>query len=368
MRKNNAVGSAHFYLSMYMRLLTAILIDADRQDTAHFEDAVELPRVLSYDECKLKWSEYIDQCEMALKKMRSEKEPSNLDQFREEISQQCMNFDGGESGVYRLVVPCGAGKTLSSLRYALQTAKRYGKKHIFYIAPFTSILEQNASEILKYIGDADAILEHHSNIVYGDDDGEDEKKYDLLIENWSYSPVIATTAVQFLNTLFAGKTSSVRRMQSLGDSVIILDEIQALPIKVLKLFNAAMNFLAYFCGASVVLCSATQPLLDRIDQYRILPPKSIVEDEEKYDAAFKRVEIVDCIKESGFSVEDAARFILKQVQDVKSILAIVNTKSCARNIFTYIDKVIENAPAYDLFHLSTNMCPAHRGAVLEQST
>ncbi|MDF9407202.1 MAG: helicase Cas3 [Pelotomaculum sp. PtaB.Bin013] len=366
MRKNNAVGSAHFYLSMYMRLLTSILIDADRKNTACFEDAVDLPQALSCDECKPMWSDYIYQCEMRLAKMRSEKEPSDLDKFREEISQRCMEFDGGESGVFRLVVPCGAGKTLSSLRYALQTANRYAKKHVFYIAPFNSILEQNASEISNYIGDTDAVLEHHSNIVFGADDSEDEKKYELLIENWSKSPIIATTAVQFLNTLFAGKTSSVRRMQSLGDSVIILDEIQALPVKVLKLFNAAMNFLAYFCGASVVLCSATQPLLDKLDKYRILPPKSIIEDEEKYDAAFKRVEIVDCIKENGFSIDEAARFILEQAHDVKSMLAIVNTKSCARKIFEYIGNTIENAAEYCLFHLSTNMCPAHRGEVLEQ--
>lgn len=364
--ESERLGSPHFYLSMYTRLLTSIVIDADRTDTACFEDKTALPQIKSCAECKLMWGNYLNYCETMLKKLQQEKVPSRLDKYRAEISQSCAEFDGGESGILRLVVPCGAGKTLSALRYSLQTAKHYGKNHIFYISPFNSILEQNASEIINYVGDACAVLEHHSNIIFDSDDSEDEKRYNLLIENWTESPIVATTAVQFLNTLFLGKTSSIRRMQALGNSVIILDEIQALPIKVLKLFNAAMNFLSYFCNASVVLCSATQPLLDKLDNYHILSPKSIIINEEKYSAAFKRVEIIDCITGNGFSMEEAAKFILNQAHYVKTVLAIVNTKSCAREIFKYIRSITVNMTAYSIFHLSTNMCPAHRTEVLKQ--
>ncbi|MEA4834171.1 MAG: CRISPR-associated helicase Cas3' [Anaeromusa sp.] len=364
--ENEHIGSPQFYLSMYTRLLTSIVIDADRTDTSCFEDETALPQIESCADRKLMWRNYLAHCERMIKKLQQEKVPSSLDQYRAEISQSCAEFDGGESGIFRLVVPCGAGKTLSALRYSLQTAKHYGKKNIFYISPFNSILEQNASEIIKFVGDPDAVLEHHSNIVFDSDDSEDEKRYNILIENWTQSPIIATTAVQFLNTLFSGKTSSIRRMQALGNSVIILDEIQALPIKVLKLFNAAMNFLSYFCSASVVLCSATQPLLDKLDTYRILPPRNMIGDEAKYSKAFKRVEIVDCLNGNGFSMEEAANFILTQANNVKSILAIVNTKVCAREIFKYIRGMTDNVPSYRIFHLSTNMCPAHRIEVLTQ--
>lgn len=360
------IGSPHFYFFMYTRLLTSIVVDADRTDTACFEDDTTLPQIKSCAERKLMWGKYLEHCEVMLKKLQQKKVPSCLDQYRSEISQACAEFDGGESGIFRLVVPCGAGKTLSALRYSLQTAKHYGKNHILYISPFNSILEQNASEIANYVGDVDAVLEHHSNIVFNSDESEDERKYNLLIENWRQSPIVATTAVQFLNTLFLGKTLSIRRMQALGNSVIILDEIQALPIKVLKIFNAAMNFLSYCCKASVVLCSATQPLLDQLDKYRILPPKSIIVNEEKYSVAFKRVEIVDCITGNGFSMEEAAEFILGQAHDVKSVLAIVNTKSCAREIFMCIRNMTVRMTSYRVFHLSTNMCPAHRSVVLQQ--
>lgn len=363
---SNQYGSQHFYLAMYERLLISILIDADRIDTTCFEDATKAPKMPLFEERKLIWRKYLNYCEAKIMELQANKDPSSLDSYRAEISKACAEFDGGESGVFRLVVPCGAGKTLSALRYALQTAERYGKSHVFYIAPFNSILEQNATEIEKYIGDMGAVLKHHSNIVFDSDNGEDEKRYKLLTENWGQSPIIATSAVQFLETMFAGKTSSVRRMQALGDSVIIVDEIQALPIKVLKLFNGAMNFLAHFCGSAIVLCSATQPLLDKLDDYQILTPKSIISDEEKYKTAFKRVQIVDHINGNGFSVQEAANFVLEQSCEMKSILAIVNTKPVARKVFECIQSITGNSREYRLFHLSTNMCPAHRSTVLSK--
>lgn len=365
-KKSEFLGSSHFYLSMFTRLLTSIVIDADRIDTACFEDKIPLPRLKTPAERREMWENYLHYYEERLEELQKDKKPSSLDPYRAEISRACAEFDAGEAGIFRLVVPCGAGKTLAALRYALHTARRYEKERIIYIAPFNSILEQNASEISKFMGSADAVLEHHSNIIFDSDKSEDEKRYQSLIENWAQAPVVATTAVQFLNTLFAGKTSCLRRMQALGNSVVILDEIQALPIKVLKLFNAAMNFLASFCKTSVVLCSATQPLLDKLENYRIIQPQSIIENEEKYSEAFRRVEIMDCMTEQGFSTEEAADFIVGQLDGAQSVLAIVNTKACARKIFKHIRDRVGKENQYRIFHLSTNMCPAHRSDVLRQ--
>lgn len=371
-KQNKSLGSLQFYLAMFTRLLTSFVIDADRTDTACFEDKRALPRPKAPDARRAMWETYLAHYEKELAELPKGKKPSSLDPYRGEISRACAEFDGGEAGIFRLVVPCGAGKTLAALRYALHTARHYGKERIFYIAPFNSILEQNAAEISRFIGDPAAVLEHHSNIMFNDDESKDkeekeeEKRYQLLTENWAQSPVVVTTAVQFLNTLFGGKTSNLRRMQALGNSVIILDEIQALPLKVLKLFNGAMNFLASFCKVSVVLCSATQPLLDKVDKYQILPPKSIIADEEKYSEAFRRVDIVDCMTEQGYSREEAADFIAGQLAEARSVLAIVNTKRGAREIFKQIRNRMGDETPCRIFHLSTNMCPAHRSRVLRQ--
>lgn len=364
--KENDLGSAYIYFALYERLLTSILIDADRTDTACFMDDTEPPKPLLYDERIRAWNRYWAFCEEKIAELQAAKEPSPLDVYRSEISQTCAEFDGGSSGIFRLVVPCGAGKTLSALRYALQTAKRYGKRRIFYIAPYNSILEQNASEIEKYIGDAGAVLRHHSNIVFDEDDGEQEKRYKLLTENWAQPLIIATSAVQFLNTLFSSKTSAVRRMQALGESVIIIDEIQALPIKVLKLFNAGINFLSHFCDTSVLLCSATQPILDKLNSYRITNPIDLITAAGRYDTPFKRIEIEDDTGGNGFLADETADYILEKSRDVRSLLAIVNTKAAARKIAMRLRARTGDENQYRIFHLSTNMCPAHRSAVIDE--
>ena len=93
-----------------------------------------------------------------------------------------------------------------------------------------------------------------------------------------------------------------------------------------------MNFLSSFCNTSILLCSATQPLLDELNDYRICPPRDIIQDVDRYNEAFRRVEIVDCIRGNGFSSDEAADFIFGLAQKVKSMLAIVNTKATARRI------------------------------------
>ena len=334
--KQNKLGSAHIYLALYQRLLTSILIDADRTDTACFEDNVSPPKRLNREELISLWHQYRTYCDQAIEQMTKSKLSSPLDQYRSDISDACADFDGGANGIFRLIVPCGAGKTLSSLRFALQTAEKYGKNRIFYIAPFNSILDQNADEIGRFIGDNDAVLRHHSNVIMDEDDadssGEIERKYQLLTENWLHSPIIATSAVQFLNTLFISKTSAVRRMQALGNSVIIIDEIQALPIKVLKLFNSAINFLASFCNVSVLLCSATQPLLDEIQSYRLITPRNIVGNIDKYTEAFRRVKIEDCSQGNGKTFSEAANFIFEKTQSANSIPTQIGRASCRERV------------------------------------
>lgn len=150
--------------------------------------------------------------------------------------------------------------------------------------------------------------------------------------------------------------------QNAGEIAAYIGDVDA----VLKLFNAAANFLAHFCRAAIVLCSATQPLLDKLNDYQILTPRSIISDEEKSNRAFQRVQIVDHINGNGFSVQKAANFILEQAREVKSILAIVITKPVARKVFEYIHSIADTRKEYRLFDLSANMCPAHRSTVLSE--
>ena len=138
-------------------------------------------------------------------------------------------------GVYRLNVPTGGGKTLSSLRYALAHGEKWGKRRMIFTSPLLSILEQNAAVIREFVEDDAIILEHHSNILHTRD-GEMLDQRELAVESLD-APIIITTLVQLLNTLFDGKTTSIRRFQALCNSVIVIDEVQTVPPRMLSLFN-----------------------------------------------------------------------------------------------------------------------------------
>ena len=263
-------GNRDFFLGMYERTIMSLLVDADRTDTACFMEQRELPAPKSDEMMQDIWGKCITYLEQYLKSMKSE---SRLDEYRRDISRKCMEAGEREERLYRLTVPTGAGKTLSSLRFGLYHARKYHKRHIIYVAPYQSIIDQNAEEIRRAIHNDEIVLEHHCNVIH--DDERERIRYEILTENWD-SPIIVTTAVQFLNTLFASGIGNIRRMYSILNSVIIFDEVQALPVKITKLFNLSVNFLTAFGKSTVVLCSATQPLFDELDENRLLPPLSMI--------------------------------------------------------------------------------------------
>lgn len=366
-RSDERLGNKHFYFGLIERALLSLLVDADRTDTACFMDSKPLPKTMDNSSLHNMWSELLNNLELKISEFKNE---TPIDIYRQEISENCKSAAIEKSGIFRLVVPTGAGKTISSLRYALSHALNYNKRHIIYVAPYNSILEQNANVIRRMICNNDLVLEHHCNIVI-DEDGENQR-YKELTENWN-SPVIATTAVQFLNTLFSGKLSSVRRMHTLINSVIIIDEIQFMPVKCISMFNLAMNFLAEICNTSVILCSATQPLLDKLPSNRLIKPKNMVINSDRYSAYFRRVQIIDDTNYvvGGFKIKDLAAYVSQKLKNVQNVLVIVNTKNCARNLYinlcdTFTNFEDEEKPL--IFHLSTSMCARHRKKTLDRIT
>ena len=264
--------------------------------------------------------------------------------------------------LYRLTVPTGAGKTLSSLRFALYHARKKQKHRIIYVAPFNSILEQNAEEIRKAIGIPSVVLEHHCNVICEEGD---EEKYRNLTETWD-SPIIVTTAVQLLNTLFSSQKSCIRRMHSLSNSIIIFDEVQAFPVKCTELFNLAVNFLSQFCEATIVLCSATQPSLALLKENNLCECQEMSGESEKYANAFKRVDIIDATELylGGMEIQDLKEFTLEKTEKYQSTLVITNTISCALELFQELEA---NCSAeYEIYHLSNNMCPQNKLDMLKE--
>lgn len=347
-----------FAFGMMLKYLFSTVIDADRYDTYTFMAGKDKQETINKAAL---WNELEDILENEL---NSYPKSSRIDLLREEVSLSCKNFGRNKTGIYQLSVPTGGGKTLSSLRFAIQHAKILNKDRIFYVIPFTTIIDQNAKEIKDILGHEDMILEHHSNLVV---DNEQEE-YKLLTERWD-SPIILTTMVQFLNTLFSGGTQGIRRLHNLANSVVIFDEIQAIPIKCINMFNSAINFLSGICNTTVILCTATQPLLSKTEMpIKLSENPNIIADIDEKFRQFKRVNLVDKTITGGYSTAALTDLILYKMNQVDSLLVIMNTKNSAKDIFNELNRInsnLSNEDQYYIFHLSTNMCPAHRINILE---
>ncbi len=349
---NYAEADYMFYLGLLCRLITSAVMDGDRTDTANFTLNKE------YNNTKVSfspWKIINDNVEGRIQNFSSE---TQINKSRRELSDLCLDFAKNDSGIYRLNIPTGGGKTLSALRFAAAHALRKEKKRIIYIAPLISILEQNADEIKKSVGE-EYVLEHHSDVVTESDDVEELDLRKYLEDSWS-SPVIATTFAQFLNTLFSSKTSSVRRFQSLCNSVIIIDEIQSVPSKMISLFNQAINFLSKICKCTVLLCSATQPCLESVEHSMIIDGNIISKaDFDKYSEIFKRNTIIDA---GNFRLEEIPSFVIDKANNHRSLLVVCNKKVQAEFLFNEIKSQAQNC-----FHISAGMCVAHRKKVLKKT-
>lgn len=359
--ENDSKESLLLKSGLLTRFLFSCLIDADRLNTADFEypERATLRNQGKY----MDWPFLVERLEAEIAKF----EVRNIvDSLRKEISDHCYKFYDRPKGLYQLTVPTGGGKTLSSLRFALSHANKYQMDRIIYVIPFTSIIDQNAQktrEILEGKTDkvSSIVLEHHSNLT----PDEENTRQKLLSENWD-APVIFTTMVQFLEALFGYASRNARRMHQLAKAVIIFDEIQAIPIKCVHLFNVAIRFLVKSCDSTVVLCTATQPLLDKIvpDQraLQIAPEQQMIPDLRKLFLDLKRVEVHNKCKIGGWTVTEVKNLVEQELQNTGSVLIVVNTKISAINLFQQLKKHLKA----EMFHLSTNMCPAHRMEILNR--
>ncbi len=357
---NGDADKVWFQIGLTARLIQSAVIYGDRRDTREFMNGVD-----QNEESIPDWETQRKFLEKELEKMPSD---SALNQVRASISNQCCDAAEKPCGIYRLNVPTGGGKTLASLRYALNHAEKYRKKRIIFIIPLLSVLDQNVQVIRNNISDQHMVLECHSNVVREKENEEELDPYETLMEDW-HAPIIVSTLVQFLNILFDDRTSAVMRMQAFCDSVIVIDEVQSLPIKTVALFNMALNFLSSCCNATIILSSATQPDLERLEwPIHLAKDPDMVQLSKKDLKVFQRAEIIDKTTPYGMSWDECTEFLKERILEHSSVLLICNTKKEARVLFERMQKLAMEG--WQIFHLSTSICKEHRmdtlSDVLEQ--
>ncbi|MGN8820447.1 CRISPR-associated helicase Cas3' [Atopobiaceae bacterium HCP3S3_A4] len=281
-----------------------------------------------------------------------------LDALRCAVSDECASAGRNlQPGLFTLTVPTGGGKTLAVMRFALQHACKFGMGRIIVAEPFTSIIEQNAEKYRQYLDgeDTENVLEHHSNFDF---DAFDEdplrKNLRLASENWDM-PIVVTTNVRLFESLFAARTSRCRKLHNIANSVIVLDEAQAIPLDEMKACVRALSELIANYNCSVVLCTATQPALDMLFQNYGIKAHEIAANR---DELFEKLRRVSYENVGRLSDQELADRLCRHDQ----VLCIVNSRAQARNVAIALKGLCESESIY---HLSTLMYPAHREQVLE---
>ncbi|MCQ2247311.1 MAG: CRISPR-associated helicase Cas3' [Bacteroidaceae bacterium] len=325
------------------RMLFSCLVDADYLDTERFMQ----PNQYALREGKNSLKELLPRLDTFLAKFG---EPTTeVNKIRSEIQQRCLTTSGNPSGFYSLTVPTGGGKTLSSLVWAINHAIKHSKKRIIIAIPYTSIIVQTAS-VLRNIFGEENVLEHHSNTTL--EEGRDSElinQMKLATENWNY-PIIVTTNVQLFESMFSNKSSNCRKLHNICNSVLILDEVQTLPMDFLQPIVDTLDTYQRVFGVSVLFTTASLPVLEGNHQGVLRGLKHIEEiipAEWKLHDRLRRVSID--INKTPQTYDEIAQKLIQH----NRVLCIVNTRLDAKEIF---DRLPDDGIR---IHLSRMMCPMH---------
>jgi CRISPR-associated endonuclease/helicase Cas3 len=339
----------------YIRMLFSCLVDADRLDTEEYP--ARHPRSVT---------RLVDCCDRLLRWLQAEtaSKPTDgtVNTIRHAVFAQCLAKGEHKQGFFSLTVPTGGGKTLSGMAFALAHAKQWELKRVIVVIPFLSIIEQNAAEYRRILDPESqgVVVEHHSAVPLPDEQGQENRvpsPLELAAENWD-APIIVTTSVQFIESLFASSPSQCRKLHNIARSVIILDEVQTLPTHLLSPLLSVLRELKENYAVTFLFMTATQPAFRH---HPISLPVGFKADEvtevtEQTVHIFKTLRRVDYQREGVLDWKDLA----ERMAPLPHALCVVNVRRHAFDLWEALRGQLPEHERDSLFHLSSAMCAEHR--------
>ena len=340
---NNAVIN---YITL--NLIYSILLDADKSEVVVKDKIV-------FNRKEFNSTEWVHTYK---KQTIFPESPVNI--LREKAYRETLNHDIDlNKKIYSLNLPTGLGKTLTSLSFALKLKEVIKSKNgveprIVYALPFLSIIDQN-SEVFESVikanniePDTSILLKHHhlSEVFYekdGDEFESDEAK--ILIEGWN-SEIIVTTFVQLFHALISNKNKRVRKFHRLANSIIILDEVQSIPVKYWLLLRNILITLSEMLNAYIIFVTATEPLIfERGETVGLL-------NKDYYFNALDRVTMKPLLN-SPLTINNLSEFF--DLSDEKTYLFIFNTITSAKDFYNLVKGSVAS-----IAYLSTHITPKDR--------
>ena len=372
-------GATKAKLDLFIRMIFSCLVDADRLNSAGRD-------LLKNELCA---DERLQTLLKHMAELQNKSPEGRVKQMRAQVLENCLSAASAQHRLFSLSVPTGGGKTLAAMAFALRRAALYPQRfrRVIVVIPYLSIIEQNAKVYSEVFGQ-DALLEHHSGSIQklvrkqvendedhyvpgSDQDNIEEKNFQqtglrLETENWD-APFIVTTSVRFFESLFSNRPADLRRVHNIARSIVILDEVQTLPRRLLGPLLDMMKEMAEDWDTNFVFSTATQPAFERPQHKRDLRWEpgtltEIVRNPASLHKALKRVEICWEIDHAVGWLEIAQRMVA-----VQQCLAIVNVRDHASQLYEELLRVAaeKGLQKPGVFHLSTRMCAAHRLRVLD---
>lgn len=333
-----------FHNYLILNFLYSLLLDADKND-------VVIKEINTFQRIKL--DEYL--VDNYKKQITFSK--TSLNDLREKAYYEAIsNLDICNSErIFSINLPTGLGKTLTSLSFALKLREKLGLNHrIIYALPFLSIVDQNSNiieEIIKSNGlnvTNDLILKHHhlSEIYYKKEDLELESdEANILIEGWN-SEIIVTTFVQLFHSLISNRNRSIRKFHRIINSIIILDEVQSIPIKYWLLLRNLLSEICKKFNTYIIFVTATEPLIFGRGEIKTLVNKDL------YFKSLDRI-IMEPLIEKNIKIEELLS--LFNLEDEKTYLFIFNTINSAKKFY----ELLKNKD-FSATYLSTHVIPKDR--------
>lgn len=353
----------NFFLTLFCY---SVLLDSDKMDTAGFD----------YNEWPSVGTERVNIPEDAVDNYKSaqgwDNPTSEINEIRQEAYEQAEKVIEEDEDLMTLTLPTGAGKTLTALNMALKVRAESNLERpprIIYSLPFLSIIDQNYG-VVRNVLENEGLLEQnkerpelllrhdHLSPGYAADESEDENPGNpiLLTEGWN-SEIVNTTFVQFFETLFSTENSPARKFHKIANSIILLDEIQSLPIKYWEPVEEAFKVLAEKFNTKIVLMTATQPeLIEQEDSQEAI----LEEKKEEYFEAFDRIDYEFDLELNDLNA--LADEVKSEAKTEKDLMAVMNTKSSAKQLYEELKDDVDR----EIIFLSTDILPKHRDERIEE--
>lgn len=353
-------------IEFYVRMLFSCLVDADFLDTEQFSRRQERRSV------KLDATLLLERLQAHRGKFDSSGE---LNALRNRVFEDCLAKAAELAGFFSLTVPTGGGKTLAGMAFALEHARRHDMQRVIVVIPYLSIIEQNAAEYRKVLDPKNRgiVIEHHSAVASKDDNDERGRSpEELAAENWD-APIIVTTSVQFIESLFANRTSKCRKLHNIANSVVLLDEVQTLPSHLLDPLLHVLRDLEKHYQVSFVFSTATQPALRRSPSLpQGFDANDVKEIVSQPGDLFKKLGRV--VYEVRKAESDWSELATEWLSEPRA-LGVVNTRKQAAEWWELLrDSLKEQGLREDelgaklrgVLHLSSAMCAEHRTQVIKK--